>query len=206
MSCIILDFGSGNTCKNDKSIVKRMYTELRRIDNKKHYIIIKWQLFKEAGDNIPLDQDIFDYTYKYGTELGYEITASVFDKESLNFLSLYPVRYIKIANNVKSYKLIDSISCDRELFISSDKFDSVETHFNCHKLCCISKYPASLENYLDAFCKSDLKRGISDHTSNFELFFRYNPLFIEWHYKLEDTEGPDSGSFARTPEQLSLIL
>ena len=82
---IILDFGSGNTCKNDKTIIKKMYDSL---EGKKD-IVVKWQLFKNAGKNIPLTEDSFDYAYRYGTHLGYKVTSSIFDLESLNFLLKY---------------------------------------------------------------------------------------------------------------------
>jgi hypothetical protein len=46
---IILDFGSGNTCRNDKGIVKDMIQSLGQREG----IIIKWQLFQHLPPNIP---------------------------------------------------------------------------------------------------------------------------------------------------------
>ena len=109
MSEIILDFGSGNTCKNDKAYIKRMIDELCDIDNEKHEVIIKWQLFEKAGNNIPLDRDLFHFAYNYAGIMGYKTTASVFDEGSLSFLLKYDVPFIKIANNKKYYPLMDLI-------------------------------------------------------------------------------------------------
>ncbi|MFA5398690.1 MAG: hypothetical protein WC346_21930, partial [Methanogenium sp.] len=63
MSTIVLDFGSGNTCKNSKEYIKKMYDQLKEIDTEKHEIIAKWKLFQESGDNIPLSRQAFDYAY-----------------------------------------------------------------------------------------------------------------------------------------------
>jgi hypothetical protein len=48
--------------------------------------------------------------------------------------------------------------------------------------------------------------AISDHTTSWDLFNKYNPEIIEWHYKLSDSIGLDAGDFARTPEQLKEVL
>jgi sialic acid synthase SpsE len=106
MSKIILDFGSGNSCKNDKRIAKGMYDELKKVDTGKHEIVCKWQLFEKAGNNIPLYPDVFEYAYDYGTSLGYPVTSSVFDKNSLDFLLDFDSCFVKIANRKELYSLI----------------------------------------------------------------------------------------------------
>ncbi|MFA5715059.1 MAG: hypothetical protein WC998_04935, partial [Candidatus Paceibacterota bacterium] len=98
MSQIILDFGSGNTHKNNWDYLKRMIDELKAVDTGKHEIIIKHQLFKAAGDNLPLDPWVFDAAYDYAKKLGYKTTSSVFDLESLKFLLNYDIPFVKIAN------------------------------------------------------------------------------------------------------------
>lgn len=219
MTQIILDMGSGNTCQNNKNYVKKMYDELKKIDTRKHSITCKWQLFKEAGANIPLNRDIFDFAYKYGRELGYEVTSSVFDKESLDFLLQYEIPFIKIANNRSLDWLIGEIP--RKIPICASYGTTIDINKHLSKNClnkkveialmCVSKYPANVNDYGITFGKRLYDQlntiGISDHTTDFELWHRFQPKIIEWHFVLEyDKNNLDGGLFARTPEQLQEVL
>jgi len=212
MSKIILDFGSGNTCKNDWDYTKRMIDELKAVDTGKHEVIIKWQLFKEAGDNIPLHKSIFDLAYSYAMQLGYKTTSSVFDKESLDFLLQFDVPFIKIANNRKLDWLIGEIPRKFPIYISlGNDPDEPFNEKDIESLLCVSEYPATIEMYRKKFRSIDhLVKfegyGISDHTTNFGLWYRYEPRIIEWHYGLEDSTGLDAGLFMRTPVMLAEVL
>lgn len=218
MSKIILDFGSGNTCKNNQKYIERMYDELKKVDKGKHEIVVKWQLFKVAGANIPLTDEAFDFAYNYGNELGYQVTASIFDRDSLENLLMSDVPFVKIANRRELDYLIDFIPENVPVYISkSDNLsisykNKVIAGLGCvstprdtmEQFWCISKYPAQVSDYE----KLPIKKhdNISDHTDNFKLFKKYEPKIIEWHYKLNDSTGLDSGQFARTPEQLKEVL
>lgn len=211
MATIILDIGSGNTHKNDWKYLKRMLDELKEVDTGKHEIIIKHQLFIKAGDNIPLKHEIFEKAYDYAKKLGYKTTSSIFDKESLDFLLQFDVNFIKIANNRKLDWLVGEIPRKIPLFISYGNVVELEIakNYNAKKLLCVSKYPATLENYEKAFNLEYYMLcgyGISDHTTNFDLFNKYKPETLEIHYKLENSTGLDAGEFAKTPKQLSEIL
>jgi len=216
MSLIILDI-SANTHKNDWKYLKKMLDELKKVDTGKHEIIIKHQLFTKVGDNIPLKHEIFEKAYNYAEKLGYKTTSSIFDKESLDYLLKFDVPFIKIANNRKLDYLIGEIPRKIPLYISygnAEELQSAET-YNATRLFCVSEYPATIESYEEAF---DLQGyatyqqrcyvfyRISDHTTNFGLWYKYEPDIIEWHYKLEDSTGLDAGEFARTPAMLKEIL
>lgn len=209
---IILDFGSGETCKNDLAYIRRMIDDLAAVDTGRHYIIIKWQLFFH---DIPysnrllarLEKESFDYAYNYAAMRGYETTASVFDDEALDFLSQYKVPFIKIACRENLYGYARSI---REMSIIPvvSVPDDYEYDFPAftYPLACVPRYPASIADYASRFSIATLKRGISDHTTSFELFERIRPAVYECHYKLADSTGPDAAEFARTPEALRRIL
>jgi sialic acid synthase SpsE len=216
MSQIIIDMGSGNTSKNDKTYIKRMYDELKAVDTGKHEIIIKWQLFEKAGDNIPLTHECFEYAYQYGMNLGYPVTASVFDKPSLDFLLEYDVPFIKIANNRDLYYLIGEIPRKHKIYVSIGENNPGVSYFNDNwafplqgdsALVCVSNYPAKYDDYITIFSPEQLRRGISDHTTCFSLFRKFEPKIIEWHYVLEhDVNNLDGGLFARTPSALKEVL
>ncbi len=210
MSQIILDFGSANTCHNDKAYIKRMYDELKAVDTGKHEIICKWQLFEKAGENISLQQLRFDYAYEYGTSLGYKVTSSVFDKNSLDFLLEYDPCFVKIANNRNLDWLIGEVPRKIPVYISYSDTTHIEDirKYNLTPLLCVSKYPAEISEYENAFSCDLLRQcyGISDHTTNFGLWYRYQPKIIEWHYGLQDSTGLDAGSFMKTPEMLREVL
>jgi len=216
MSQIILDFGSANTCHNDKAYIKRMYDELKAVDTGKHSIVAKWQLFKEVGTNVPLTHECFQYAYEYGNSLGYQVTSSVFDKESLDFLLQFDVPFIKLANRRDLDWLIGEVPRRLPAYVSFGNKDAayltqILHQGNISPLLCVSKYPANIEEYEEIF--GNLLRstaegtwGISDHTANFGLWYRYRPNIIEWHYMLNDSTGLDAGPFARTPAQLAEAL
>ena len=212
MSKIIIDAGSGNTHKNEWKYLKRMLDELKKIDTGKHEIIIKHQLFVKAGDNIPLDREIFKKAYAYTKKLGYKTTSSVFDKESLDFLLQFDIPFVKIANNRDLDWLIGEIQRKIPIIASYgnvEELKAAKTN-NIKRLLCVSEYPATLEKYEKAFDLEYYMKcgyGISDHTIDFELFNKYNPNILEIHYTLEhDENNLDGGLFARTPSTLKEIL
>lgn len=212
MSKIILDFGSGNTCSNNRNYIKKMYDELKKIDKNKHEIIIKWQLFMKVGLNIPLTHESFDYAYRYGTKLGYNVTSSIFDKESLDFLLQYDIPFIKIANNRNLDWLIGEIPRKMPVYASCKINDKINYKYDITQMFCISKYPAVMKDYEELNCFPSIlceyrNFAVSDHTTNFDLFNKYYPDIIEWHYALENDENNlDGGLFARTPKQLLEVL
>jgi len=217
MSKIILDFGSGNTHENNWGYLKKMFDELKAIDTGKHEIVIKHQLFKKAGNNMPLNLLIFDAAYDYAKELGYKTTSSVFDKESLKFLLDYDVPFIKIANRRDLDWLIGEVPRKIPVYVSVGSMSEGETLLYSNGSCvnqnrdvalfCVSQYPASIEEYEGRYSKGSLKHGISDHTIGLELFKTYQPRIWEKHYVLEhDVNNLDGGLFATTPNELKEIL
>lgn len=199
---IIVDMGSGNTCLNDLDYVKRMITELAQIDPHKQDVVIKWQLFDSWGKNVPLTRAVFAKAYEIAWGFGYETTASVFDLPSLDFLLKFEVPFIKIANNPDVQYLAQRIPDDIRVIRSVGDSDS----FGSDCLCCVSKYPAKKEHYLKAFKPAQLRSGISDHTTNWDLYKEFEPENYEVHYRLPESTGLDAGPFSRTPEDLKEIL
>lgn len=190
MSQVILDMSSGNTCRNDKAIVKQMIDAIKAIDTGKHEIILKWQLSLPDGINIPLEHDVFGYAYKYGNEQGYKTTSSVADLESLKFLLQYDIPFVKLPNDRKLDYLLDYIPRGIKVYISigpddieTDDVDYLKDYGIVDKnmvfLSCISKYPAAKEDYGYQEEKDyySMKygfylyyQGLSDHTTNWDLY------------------------------------
>ena len=213
---IILDFGSGNTCKGDPNYIIRMIDELDAVDSRKHEVVIKWQLFsRKIGDNEVLQHWAFSHAFNYAATRGYKTTASVFDKKSLNFLLGFDIPFVKIANRPDLYWLAGEVPRKIPVYASTsyvytrqgDEHAAFEKYVT-KALFCISKYPATLKDYEDAFCYQNFHAlvEVSDHTATFELYNKYKPKIYECHYKLDDSTGLDAGPFARTPEQLKEIL
>ena len=208
----ILDFSSGNTCQNDLAIIRKMIDSLAEVDPERKFII-KWQLFKEAGKNIPLHIGAFNYAYEYAKKLRYKTTASVFDIQSLEDLFLYlnPC-FVKIANRPDLYWLIGEVPRKIPVIVSTSRGNDLplsifdpEYIIHDHILQCISEYPTDIKKYENEFYEEELKTGISDHTTNWDLYLKYRPRIYECHFKLEDSTGLDAGEFARTPKQISEI-
>lgn len=185
---IIIDMGSGNTCKNDCKIIDKMIDSVAEYD-KKRESILKWQLFISAGNNTPLKFNKFDYAFSYAAKSGFKTSASVFDLDSLGFLLRYRIPFIKIANN-----------CD--LLKGCTAYNNIRVIKSGVDLCCVSEYPAKIEDYEKQFKPEQLKKGISDHTTDWTLYNKYKPEIYEFHFCLDDSTGLDSGDFARRPKNL----
>jgi hypothetical protein len=202
----ILDMGSGNSCRNDQTIIKRMIDAVAEIDHKR-IITLKWQLFIDEGQNVPLSHINFQYAYNYARLLGFKTTASVFDIPSLNFLLQYDISFVKIANRPDLYWLVGKVPREINVIVSSTKEDSNNFAWTpiLEYMCCISKYPCNAKDYQDEFNITDLWRGISDHTCDWKLYRKCRPDNYEVHFKLPDSTGLDAGEFARTPDMLKEI-
>jgi sialic acid synthase SpsE len=203
---IILDFGSGNTCRNNTFIVRNMIRRLAEITNRRD-IVIKWQLFERVPPNKPLEHEVFDMAYKLAKYEGFETTASVFDLPSLRFLLRYDIPFVKLANRVDTHWLSGEVPRRIPIVQSHGSDDGISHSEAEFPLCCVSEYPATPETYKMRFRVPDLRYGISDHTVGFELYTRYKPMNWEKHYVLEHSEdNPDAGPFAVTPEELQEVL
>jgi sialic acid synthase SpsE len=197
---IIFDCGSGNTCENSIDTACKMVKEIFDIGIPNSDKVIKWQLFKSAGKNIPLSHEVFERACRYADVLGIRTTASVFDEESLEYLLKFGVPFVKIANNDSSREVMKKVPSDIPIIQSIDKVEMpVGSRENLSIIYTVSKYPADKKDYEKFGDK--LKKGISDHTENFDLYLKHSPKIYEFHFKLKDSKGLDAGSFARTKQQ-----
>ncbi len=201
---IIIDMGSANTCLNDWETIKQMITAIASIDRHKNGdVILKWQLFEKSGENIPLQRSLFAKAREMAWGFGYETTASVFDIVSLDFLLKFDIPFIKIANHKKSIEMLSRIPDGIRVIRSVGDSDS----FGEDCMACVSKYPAKKLEYEKIFKEEQLKKGISDHTTNWELYNKYQPEIYERHFVLKHSrENLDGGLFSATPEQWKEIL
>ena len=199
---LILDCGSGNTCRNDKAEVKAMIDAIHAVDTGKHEIILKWQLFLDAPPNLPLNREVFNYAYHYAESLGYQTTASVFDRDSLEVLQMYDVPFIKIACRPDLYHFVDDID-NCYMSVSGRK----KYHKGVTLMACVSKYPAYVLDYQMKFPLSMIRSAISDHTEGWELYRTYKPAILEKHFvHKRESDNPDAGAFAVTAEELKEIM
>ena len=202
MSLFVLDMGSGNTCKNDRKIIDRMIHEVADVDTGRHDIILKWQLFKSAPPNVPLEWDAFRYAYEVADRLCFRTTSSVFDLESLRFLMGFDVPFVKIANRPDLYQLAEYSTVPVYISTSQSGYNIKDAVM----MACISEYPATLEMYENAFTKDEL-RFVSDHTEGWDLYTKHDPIVIEKHFvHVRDLGNPDAGPFSVTPTQLAEVL
>ena len=211
----ILDFSSGNTCKNNVDIIKKMIDALAEVDTERKFTI-KWQLFQKAPPNIPLTQQNFHFAYHYAMQLGYKTTASVFDQESLNFLLQFNPCFVKIANRPDLYWLHGEVPRRIPVYMSAEGFGKIpgDGQYCSHDQTfhCVKKYPAQVKDYDDYGIYS---RWVSDHTIGWDLL--NHRIEMEWplstpevwekHIVLErDPDNPDAGPFAITPPDLKEIM
>lgn len=206
---VILDVGSGNTCRNDPYICKRMVDEIARVDNHRHEIILKAQLFRDRPPNERLKRNVFAYWYGYAKDMGYSMTASVFDLESLKFLlSFKNIPFVKIANDRSLDWLIGEIPRKIPVYQSVgswEEYGNIDNSSNVARLACVSEYPAMSSDYEKAFDEL-IPYGLSDHTIGLDLAKEHRPQIYECHFALEDSTGLDAGPWAKRPEELRRLL
>ncbi len=197
---IIADVGSGNGKGNDIGYHKELIDSLEGKD-----VIIKYQLFLDTPPNIPLKREVFRRAYNYAKKKGIQVTASVFDIPSLEFLQEFEIPFIKLANNPICYKLARLIHTP--MIVSYPSIAEMGKRKDIKPLCCVSRYPAQTIQYEKNFSSYWLTQGISDHTEGFDLYHKYQPEIWEKHYILKhDKNNPDGGVFAMTPSDLQKIL
>lgn len=214
---LILDIGSGKSLNNVSRAVDMMY-RVGEMDVGKHKIVFKAQLFQEAPPNVPLAHEHFDCLYRYAERLGYPMTASVFDKESLAFLLRYRIPFVKIACRPDLYWLIAEVPRKIPVYVS---YDSKGNHDLVHNewehisdveyFACVRKYPASVSDYSNLIRETDgnydYERCISDHTAGWELLRTYRPEAFEKHLcPQREADNPDSGPFSVTVEDLREVI
>jgi hypothetical protein len=197
---IILDFGGGDPCLNEWEVIKDMIDQLAAVDAKRR-CIIKWQLFNNIDGKRALKHQHFDDAYWYAKDLGFKTAASVFDWSSWVFYRSYETTFVKISNFRYLNGLLGDISAADPFRVIIKSYDH-ETRRD-GDLCCISHYPANPEEY-DRFNETEMKRGISDHTTGFRLFLKYHPVIYEKHYKIPEIEGIYQRVYMKTVSDIKM--
>jgi len=216
---IILDLGNGGIFHNDREAIEKTIDSVAAIDIERT-CILKFQLFLRIDGKVQLRRDVFHRAWEYATGLGFNCTSSVFDYDSVDFLSQYEVPFVKISNHphLKKERVVNSV---KKSFIEysahgfplenvimsvedSDEYKRFRKR-NILLLCCVSEYPATIVDYRMRFTEGELRTGISDHTDGLELYKRYRPKIWEKHYVLDEvTDKPRS--YAMRPEGLREVL
>lgn len=205
MAKIILDISGGNLHGNDIKKARELIDAVVEIDTHKHEVVFKAQLFESAPPNIPLDHAVFADLYVYCKNAGYQLTASVFDIDSLHFLLRFNPVFVKIANRPDLYWLVGEVPRKIPVYQSVSPAMYWQYVGQGIPLMCVSKYPAEVKDY--DLWPSNLFLNISDHTVGLDLWDRYQPFILEKHFCLQhDSSNPDAGLFAITPDQLKEIL
>ena len=200
---IILDVGSGNSLGSDPRYTESVVNAIKEVDSGKHEVILKAQLFQDQPPNKPLRQLVFDRLYDYGAQVGYKVTASVFDIPSLKFLLNYEAPFIKIACRPDLYWLMGEVPRKVPLYVSyAGNPGATQWGEGVTWLFCIPHYPARKEDYLIA-----RPTILSDHTEGLDLFKELKPTIWEKHFVLErEADNPDAGPFAIGLAELKEIL
>lgn len=198
---IILDAGSGNGQGNSIDYQKDLIDSLEGKD-----VIIKYQLFLDAQPNISLKREVFRKAFNYAKKKNIQVTASVFDLDSLYFLQDFDIPFVKLACNSECYKLARVIH-DTPIIVSYPSIAEMGKRKLIKPLCCVVRYPAQAIQYEKNFSSYWLTQGISDHTEGFDLYHKYQPEIFEKHFVLKHSkDNPDGGKFSITPTDLEGIL
>ena len=205
MALIILDLGSGNSCRNDPAYARLMVDTVIQMDKKRHQVMFKWQLEKnDPPGQRKLERKVFAEIHAYTLRQGYASGSSVFDQESLAFLLGCGPSFVKIACRPDLYPLTAVVPRGIPVFLSADQREKHEFSPPATVMLCIPEYPAKLEDYERAgWCRN----AVSDHTPLLELWRKYEPKVWEKHFVLQHSDdNPDAGIFAITPDLLAEVI
>lgn len=211
MSKVILDLGSGNSCRNSIDYAKRMIDVVADMDSHRHEVIFKFQLEEVSPPGqLKLDRGVFSVAYNHARKKGYACTSSVFDYPSLSYLLGFQVPFVKIACAKENRKLVAVTPRGMPILLSMDarEFPPDTTGVVGHPeiLLCVPECPAKLLDY-PPLGQWENNVGYSDHTPGLELWNYYHPLVYEKHFVLERSpDNPDSGVFALDPSQLQEVI
>lgn len=204
---IIIDMGSGSTCRNSYNEVRRMIDAIADVDGKRK-ATLKWQLWSKGTEPqcVKLNWALFKRAFIYAESKGFRTTASVFDKGSLDYLFTFDIPFVKIANRKSLRYLGRDVPRGMPIVWSYDDAGSLLLGDQDHIMACVSDYPAKVTTYERWFTEGELAVGISDHTVGLELWHRYRPLVYEKHFKLLESTGPDAGPWAATATDLEEVF
>ena len=210
----ILEMQDGMMCQNNTRVVKAMIDSVIKYRPEKTELIFKWQLYKKIDNGlemIPLAQKVFDFAFKYAHGLGFKTTASVFDLDSLLFLSQYNPPFIKIACKTDKYEwrkglweMAMRMPYNRYFMSVKSEDDYTRVFPYATPLCCVPNYPATQKEYFQNFGDL-LKFSISDHTKGMDFYREYYPSIFEKHFYLPGLDSYDK-DWAMTPEDMRWIL
>ena len=209
---VILDFGSGGTCRNNEDDITEMIDGLAEVDPDRK-CVIKWQLWDKGTEPqcLRLEWGLFDMAVTYAQMLGFRTTASVFDKPSLDFLLGYDTPFVKLANRPYLRHLARYVPRGIPIITSYTPTPEgqpdtlLDMLYTDKHMVCISEYPAKPTEY-EIASPFILKGGLSDHTVGIALWRKYHPSVWEKHFKLEGQKGPDCGPWCITPSELVEVL
>jgi sialic acid synthase SpsE len=153
---------------------------------------------------------MFEYSFKAAGDYGFRVTASVFDRESLNYLNKFNIPFIKVAADKKWWSLVPHCSPTVPLILSC-KFDEdmdIMAEPDVWTLACVADYPAAVSEYEEEFSPAHLSQGISDHCIGTHLYAKYKPIIWEKHYCIEHGKTDDKfgDAFCVTIPELKAAL
>lgn len=209
MSEIVLDMGSGNS-NTDYDIGARLIDTVVDMDSHKHRVVMKYQLWHGSnpqGANKMMSWPLFEALFNHADHKGYQVTSSVFDEMSLQFLLTFHPCFVKLANRPDTWHLLGDVPRRIPVYISNYPEDcGFRGSGIVTSLACISKYPATIQEY-ETIPYLHKFFGISDHTMGLELWEKYHPTIFEKHVCLErSADNLDSGLFSMTPDELGGLI
>ena len=222
---IILDIGSSVAHHNDFNIIGKTIDSVARLQDKtdKYQFIIKVQMWDRRNERISKQLEstawpVFVYGYEHCAKKDISFTTSVFDKKTLDdVLCCYKVPFIKFACREWLYDLIpDSDKIKSYVSVSNWNYYRHMKENGHQPLICVPKYPATPTDYIfllegadDADILDPWADAISDHTCDWSIFNRYQPMIYECHFSIDKSmiNDPVGGTdFVREPKDIEAIL
>lgn len=182
-----------------------------------------YQLYQKAYTPWEWHKELFDYA----SQIGIEIFSTPFDKTAVDFLEdLHTVRYKIASFEITDIPLIKYVASKMKPIVISigiASLDEIEEAVEtCRKqgcnditlLQCTSQYPAKPEDanlmtMIDMQKRFNVKTGLSDHTTGYEvpvIAAAMGACMIEKHFIIDRSIGGPDASFSMTPDEFSQMV
>lgn len=182
-----------------------------------------YELYQSAYTPWEWHKELFDYA----KQIGIEIFSTPFDKTAVDFLeTLHTVRYKIASFEITDIPLIKYVASKMKPIVISIGIASLseieEAVEACRKqgcnditlLQCTSQYPAKPEDanlmtMIDMQKRFNVKTGLSDHTTGYEvpvIAAAMGACMIEKHFIIDRNIGGPDSEFSMTPDEFSIMV
>jgi hypothetical protein len=203
---IILDI-SANTHRNDPDQIVSILDSIPKVPESVRVCVKTqfWHPDNPQGANARCTYEALVHFMREGRARGFLVGSSVFDPWAAQAVAAEEPDFVKIACRPGLRELAGYVPRRIPVLASFDcRSECAEVVGDLIPMICVPQYPADLRDYKASPLPG---QAVSDHTPDARLYHLAEWEWYECHYCLRRSgNNPDSGPFARLPEDIAIIF